>query len=255
MLGRMTLLAQLHRPVRYPRSSRYDAEWLLGLDMGPHPLWQLEDLLEGVALPAGATVLDLGAGHGATSVYLVRELDVDVVSLDLWVPAADRRAVAADAGVGDRVRCIDGDVRTADLGEFQYDAVVSVDAFEYFGTDVRLLPQLLRAVRPGGLVAMSTPALRADPYTADVPTHVRDVVGWEAAAWHAPEWWARHWELSGLVDDVSARWQEGGRDDWLAWERARCAFAGDQADGPVPSMLEADTDEQIGFALVTARKR
>jgi hypothetical protein len=58
---------ELRRPDRYPLSSRYDPEWLLALDMGPHPLWQLEDLLPDVALRPGQRVLDLGCGRGATS--------------------------------------------------------------------------------------------------------------------------------------------------------------------------------------------
>ncbi|HLS41464.1 MAG TPA: hypothetical protein VK038_11955 [Ornithinicoccus sp.] len=41
--------------------------------MGPHPLWQLEDLLPDLALRPGDRVLDLGCGRGATSVFLARE--------------------------------------------------------------------------------------------------------------------------------------------------------------------------------------
>jgi hypothetical protein len=57
-------VADLLRPGRYPRSSDYDPEWVLALDMGPHPLWQLEDLLIGIEVAAGSQVLDLGPGMG-----------------------------------------------------------------------------------------------------------------------------------------------------------------------------------------------
>lgn len=248
-------VADLLRPGRYPRSSAYDPAWVLDLDMGPHPLWQLEDLLVGVDLGAGSRVLDLGSGMGATSVYLVREYGCEVVSLDLWVPADERQAVLDAAGVGDHVTTITGDVRSMPLDDAAFDAIISVDAFEYFGTDTRFLPRLVAALRPGGALAMSTPALRQDPYTAAVPDHVRAVFGAEAAAWHSPAWWQRHWELTGLVDDIDARWQEGGRDDWLMWERIRRTRLNQTDRSPVIAMLEADTDEQLGFALVSARKR
>ncbi|HEY8454401.1 MAG TPA: methyltransferase domain-containing protein [Actinopolymorphaceae bacterium] len=248
-------LDRLCRPDRYPRSAAYDAAWLLQLDMGPHPLWQLEDLLADIALPADAHVLDLGAGKGATSVYLAREYGVTVTSLDLWVPAKEREHVCAAEGVAERVTAIEGDVRTVDLGNDVFDAIVSVDAFEYFGTDVHLLPTLLPALKSGGWLAMSTPALREDPYAVGIPPHVERVLGWEAAAWHTPDWWARHWELSGMLTDVRARWQDGGRDSWLLWEQARRELTNEAGPSAVLEMLRADTDEQIGFALVSARKR
>ncbi|HJU36051.1 MAG TPA: hypothetical protein VJ716_01375 [Gaiellaceae bacterium] len=78
------------RPDRYPLSSRYDPQWLLGLDVGPHPLWQLEDILPALALRPGMRVLDLGSGHGATSVFLARESQVTVTACDLWI---DPRAI------------------------------------------------------------------------------------------------------------------------------------------------------------------
>lgn len=40
-------------------------------------------------------------------------------------------------------------------------------------------------------------------------------VGWEAAAGHAPKWSQRHWELAGLVADVTARLQPDSRNDWI----------------------------------------
>jgi ubiquinone/menaquinone biosynthesis C-methylase UbiE len=250
----MNDIAELCRPDRYPRASGYDPLWVLELDMGPHPLWQLEDLSQDLGLKPGMRVLDLGSGRGATSVFLARECDVDVVACDLWVPAEQAAEVFAVAGVADRVVAVSADVRDLPFSDAEFDAIVSIDAFEYFGTDVHLLPRLLRVLKPGGSLGMSTPALRVDPYEQPVPAYVRDVVGPEAAAWHSPQWWQRHWEMSGLLEDVRARWQEGGRDDWLLWARAGREHTGEGSDAVV-DMLEKDVDEQIGFTLISARKR
>jgi len=37
----------------FPLASSYDADWLLSLDMGPNPLWLLEDLLSDVVVRPG----------------------------------------------------------------------------------------------------------------------------------------------------------------------------------------------------------
>ena len=241
----------LNRPDRYPLSSKYDPAWVIELDMGPHALWQLEDLLPGLNLQSGQKVLDLGCGKGATSVFLVKECNVDVVAVDLWVSEDELRANLEAMGVADRVTVIGGDARDLPFNDAEFDAIVSVDAFEYFGTDVRFLPSLLRVLKPSGSLGMTTPALRDDPYQVPPPACVTGVVGWEAAGWHSPAWWVTHWQLSDLVENVTGRMQEGGREDWLIWSRA----LGATREDPVTRMLLADTADQIGFAIVTATKK
>lgn len=231
-------------------SAAYDESWLLSLDMGPNPLWQLEHLLRDIPLQPGMRVLDLGCGKGATSVFLVREFGVSVTACDLWVPAEELKAHLREAGVVDEVVVLNANGRDLPLPEESFDAIVSIDAFEYFGTDVHLLPSVLRVLKPGGQIGISTPALRVDPYVQPPPSYITDVVGWEAAAWHAPEWWARHWQLSGLVTDVRARMHPTGREDWLAW----CAALDGGGESRVAQMLQQDRERLLGFALVTATK-
>ena len=59
----VSAITALIRPDRYPLSSRYDPRWVMALEMGPHPLWQLEDILPALALVPGSRVLDLGCGR------------------------------------------------------------------------------------------------------------------------------------------------------------------------------------------------
>ncbi|MFJ8691685.1 SAM-dependent methyltransferase [Streptomyces roseolilacinus] len=253
----MTDLDALVRPDRYPRSSRYDPAWLLGLDMGPNPLWLLEDLARDLDLRPGMRVLDLGSGKGATSVFLAREYGVRVVAADWWIGADEAAVVFAEAGVGDRVEAVRAEAHALPFEEGSFDAVVSIDAFEYFGTADGYLPYLVRFLRPGGQVGIATPAMTREVRALGaIPPHVKDVVGWEAIAWHTPEWWRFQWEVTELVTVTSARMQRDGWRDWLLWARACAAFLPDgrAANQPVIDMLTADGGEFLGFALVTARK-
>lgn len=195
-------------------------------------------------------MLDLGCGRGATTVFLAREAEVTVEAFDRWVDEDDLRVVVEAAGLSSRVSVAVGDVRQLPYDDDVFDAIVSIEAFEYFGTDVHLLPALLRVLKPGGRVAMSTPALRIDPYLQAPPEMVSALVGWEAAAWHSPQWWRRHWELTGLVDDVRARMQAGSREDWMLWAQASSA----EHDSATVRMLASCAPDDIGFALVSAVK-
>jgi SAM-dependent methyltransferase len=239
---------ELIRPDRYPRASRYDPEWVLALDMGPHPLWLLEDLASDLDLRAGMRVLDLGSGKGATSVFLAREYGVRVVAADWWVPAAEARAVFDAAGVSDRVEAVHAEAHNLPFPPESFDAIVSVDAFEYFGTADSYLPYLVGFLRPGGQLGVATPAMtREVRELGGIPEHIREVVGWEAMAWHTPAWWRFQWEVTELVTVTSARLQEGGWADWLRWARAT-------GSGPTVAMLTADQGRFLSFALVAARK-
>ncbi|MEV0647020.1 methyltransferase domain-containing protein [Phytomonospora sp. NPDC050363] len=252
-----TAVQALVRPERYPRSSTYDPAWLIGLDMGPNPLWLLEDLATDLDLRPGMRVLDLGSGKGATSVFLAREFGVDVVAADWWVPAEEAAAVHAEAGVADKVEAVHTEAHVLPFEPESFDAIVCVDAFEYFGTADGYLPYLAGFLRPGGQLGMATPGMTREVRDLGaIPAHVKAVVGWEAIAWHTPEWWRFQWEVTELVTVTSARMQADGWGDWLLWARA-CAEVqpgGEEANAPVVEMLETDGGEYLGFALVTARK-
>jgi cyclopropane fatty-acyl-phospholipid synthase-like methyltransferase len=249
-------IAALRRPERYPRSSAYDPEWLLDLDMGPNPLWMLEDLCTHLDLQPGMRVLDLGPGRGATSVFLAREFSVEVVAADLWVSAEDAAAVHAAAGVADRVTPVHAEAHALPFDHDSFDAIVSVDAWEYFGTADSYLPYLLRFLRPGGAIGVATPAMTREVRDMGaIPAHIRDVFGWEAMAWHTPEWYRFQWETTEMVTMTAARLQDGAWDDWRRWAEALAARAGTGADRTTLDVLEADGGEYLSFVLLAATKR
>ncbi len=243
------------RRTEYPRASAYDPAWLISLDMGPNPLWLLEDLSRDLHLRPGMRVLDLGSGRGATSVFLAREFDVEVWAVDLWVPPDAASAVFEAAGVRDRVHPMKANAHDLPFAHEQFDVIVSVDAFEYFGTGDNYLPYIVRFLAPGGKLAVATPGLKREiRELGSIPEHIRALVGWEAIAWHTPEWWRFQWGITGLVDVTAARLQPTGGRDWLLWARA-CLEQGVPAAQATIDMLEADNGDLLSFAMVVAQKR
>ena len=245
----MNQLQALHRPEEYPRASRYDAKWLVESDMGPHPLWLLEDLSRDLAFEPGMRVLDLGSGKGATSVFLAKEFGVRVWAADLWVSPDEAAATFEAQGVGDRVTAMKAEAHALPFAHGYFDAIVSVDAYEYFGTADGYLAYLTSFLKPGGQLAIATPAMRKEIRELGyIPEHIKACVGWEALAWHTADWWRFHWETTELVTVTAARLQDSGWRDWLTWSEVV------DGDGPVLEMLRADNGELLTFAMVTARK-
>jgi hypothetical protein len=63
-------------------------------------------------------------------------------------------------------------------------AIIAIDSYEYFGTDVHALPAVFRCLAPDGRIGVATPNIRVGlRELGGIPSRIRDVVGWEALAW------------------------------------------------------------------------
>jgi cyclopropane fatty-acyl-phospholipid synthase-like methyltransferase len=236
-----------------PRAAAYPPEWVLENQMGPNALWLADELTSTMDLQPGMRVLDLGCGRALTSVFLAREYGVRVTAADLWVDPSDNWERIRDAGVADSVVPLRVDARHLKFPEEYFDAVVCVDAYEYFGTDHWFLPSLLPFVRPGGQVGVVTPGVTQE-LDGRAPEHLAPWWDWEFNGWHTPRWWRRLWESSGKMDVERADLLPDGAANWLAWEEAVLEADPGRGSTDVVAMLRADAGRTLGFARVVARK-
>lgn len=135
------------------------------------------------------------------------------------------------------------------------DAIVSVDAFHYFGTDDLYLQNVSNLLKPDGVLAVAVPGVREELEVLP-PGHLAEHWSWDFCSFHSPGWWRRHWERTGLVQVVHDEWLPNGRDLWLRWERALTARAAERGlprDRRDEQLLERDTDGLLGFSLIAAR--
>jgi SAM-dependent methyltransferase len=241
----------------FPRSAKYDPRWLVDGCMGPNPLWLLEDLAADLRLEPGMVVLDLGCGRARTSVFLAREYGVRVWAADLWISPTENLRHLTEAGVADAVFPLRAEAHDLPFAEGYFDAVVSVDAYQYFGTDDLYIGYLRKFLRQDGQIGIAVPAVTAE--VDEVPAHLRPFWEWDFACFHTADWWRRRWALTGQVDVTSARVQPHGWRHWLRWAQV-CTTASTSDFVRKDSqrsirMLEADAGRTLTFALVAARVR
>ncbi len=117
---------------------------------------------------AGQRVIDFGCGYGADAVAVALEGAHAVVGVDVQEPRLDAgRRCAADHGVADRCRFVNAATDSeayAALGEF--DAAISIDAFEHFADPNAMLAEMRRLLRVGGRVLISFGPPWKHPYGA-----------------------------------------------------------------------------------------
>jgi SAM-dependent methyltransferase len=212
----------------------------------------LEDLATDLDLRPGMRVLDLGSGKGTTSAFLAREYGVRVWAADLWIDPTEAAAHIAAQGV-EGVVTLKAEAHTLPFARDFFDAIVCIDAWEYFGTADNYLAYITSFLVPGGQLGVATPALRKDLRDlGHIPEHIKKLVGWEALAWHTADWWRFQWEITDLVDVTTARLQDSGWSDWLAWSRALSDYR--RTPDPALEMLEVDQGKYLTFAILAARK-
>jgi SAM-dependent methyltransferase len=123
---------------------------------------------------AGARVLDVASGRGRTARLLGAEYGAEVTGVECSahsVAVAQREADAA--GLGDRVRFVEGDAAALPAASGTYDAVVCECALCLFPNKEQAVVEMRRVLRPGGVVAIADVTAEAD----ELPTPLRGVAG------------------------------------------------------------------------------
>jgi len=249
----------LLRKPEFPLSARYDRDWVLDNQMGPNALWLVEWLCETLALAPGMRVLDLGCGRAMTSVFLARERGVRVWAADLWMGPDHNWRRVSEAGVADLVCPLRAEAHALPFAQGFFDAIVSIDSYQYFGTDDLYLSYVSGFLRPGGWLGIVVPGLTRE-IGDRVPEHLarpqaNGKVFWEdaSACFHTAEWWRRLWGRSSRVEDVRTDTLPDGWRHWRDFERA-LELAGKQVSPSDAEALERDEGRTIGFVRAIARR-
>ena len=246
---------ELMRHDDYPRASAYDPLWAHLNHMGPSVLWLTEALTQVLALEPGMRVLDLGCGSAISSIFLAREFGVEVWAADLWIDPTANRIRVDEAGVSDRVFPIEAEAHALPFPRGYFDALVSIDSYHYFGTDMRYLSYAAQFLRPDGRIGIVVPGNAVDPDDLPAELVANAPFGADYFTFRSAAWWARHWSRTTGVVVTHAEMLPGGWDLWHRHARANEAWDGlplaGTGDGP---LLLSEHGQHLGFARVTARR-
>ncbi|MEJ0043656.1 MAG: methyltransferase domain-containing protein [Rhizomicrobium sp.] len=215
------LKTRLAKP-RFPRAAQYDPARVIDCVMGPNVLWLAEYLSQAMKLEPGMHVLDLGCGKALSSIFFAREFGVQVTAADLWIKPSENLARIEAAGLGGRVVPVHAEAHALPFAAGQFDAIVSLDAYQYFGTDDLYLGTIAQFLRPGGRLGIVCPGLAQE--IVEVPPILKQWWEWDFCCFHSPAWWRHHWAKTGLVTVEHADWMEDGHGLWLDWYRAALPY-------------------------------
>lgn len=247
-------LADMLNLEQFPLSAKYDPEWVVANEMGPNALWLTEALCQVMELKPAMRVLDMGCGTAMSSIFLAREYGVQVWANDLWIPAADNAKRIREAGMADRVFPMNAEARSLPYADRFFDAIVSLDSYHYYGTDVHYLEfHMLKLLKPGSQIGIISPASPQElPHPR--PDHLSGQWYWL----NSIDWWRRHWQRYPEIEVQLAELLPGGWEMWVHWHE--CLQAWGRQNRPEELVEEypqirADGGQHLGFVRMVGRRR
>lgn len=225
---------------QFPRSSTYDPNWVIENEMGPNALWLTEYLCKVMDLKPGMKVLDLACGKAVSSIFLAREFGVEVWALDLWVSPTDNANRVEAAGLETLISCLQGSALALPFEPDVFDAIICIDAFEYFGLDADFLPSLIQILKPSAQIGIVNAGVLHEIETLP-PEWPEDF-----SSFHTAQWWQELWLESRCVEIEVAEDMKDGRDLWLKWNQI-LGMADD-------TYLTSSAGENLSFNRIVGRR-
>ena len=238
--------------MRYIKSEKYNTPEFMAKIMGPNPVKLEEELLMNHRIPGGATVCDLGSGQGLTSVFLAKEYGFTVYAADLWSDPEENRKFFDSMGLS-REQLIPVKADATDLpfeGEF-FDAVVSVDSYNYFGRDPRYLDEkLLPFVKRGGFIYIAIPGMKKDCHDHLPPELLLSWTPEQLEYMHDIAYWRAMVNQCRGAELISIQEMESNDEVWADWLAQENEYAvGDR------KAMEAGGGAYLNFIAMVLRKK
>jgi SAM-dependent methyltransferase len=202
----------------------------------------------------------MGCGKALSSIFLAKEYGVQVWANDLWIPATENWGRIKEVGLENAVFPVHAEAHDLPYADGFFDAIVSLDSYQYYGTDDLYLPYFLKFLKPGGQIGIVVPGLTREINGAP-PEHLTRPRAngkpmWVDECWcfHTAGWWRRHWSKLSCVEGVAADAMPDGWKDWLQYENA-CDEAGTLIfPSEAPTLLE-DAGRYLALVQVVGHKK
>jgi MPBQ/MSBQ methyltransferase len=170
-------------------------------------------------LPAGTTVLDVGCGIGGSSRILAKDYGFAVTGITISPQQVKRAQELTPTDVNARFQV--DDAMALSFADASFDVVWSIEAGPHMPDKAVFAQQLLRVLKPGGLLVVADWNQRDDrqnPLNAwEKPVMQQLLDQWSHPAFASIEGFSELLEATGLVEGhvITADWTEPTLPSWL----------------------------------------
>ena len=237
--------------MKYFKSNNYDSEFIKSNMMGPNSIMILENMLADKELTSNMRVLDLGCGKGLTSVFLAKEYGVQVFAVDLWISASDNYQRFKKTGLENQIIPIHTDAEHLPFANDYFDAVISVDAYHYFGCNETYFDKYLsKLLRTNALIAIAVPGMKYEIHHC-IPDEMKPYWPEEALeTWNTCGWWEELFSKSNSIAINKIQELECFEEAWQDWLNTDNMYAiGDR------NMIKTDNGRYMNLISIIGNKK
>lgn len=259
-----------------PFTDAYDKSYLRDTMMGPNAMRITEEMASFLPISPGMRILDLGCGMGISSILLAEKYGATVFAADLWIPPTENANRFSSLGLDQKRSGQHGHDCTQPHGEERgrsrssgdsrifpllvdatkeipfahgyFDMIISVDAYQYFGSNADMLPKLLPFLKDGGFIAVAVPGFTQDFPEGKLPEEVRPF--W-TPEWYfySPAWWRALWEKEPGIEITVVREMDTCKQAWDDWLQSSNPHAQDDL-----VMMEAGVGKYFNIIQLVGQK-
>lgn len=238
--------------MKYILNIKYETPKFLGRIMGPNPMKLAEELLLEHKISPGAAVLDLGSGQGVTSVFLAKEYGFKVYAGDLWSDPAENRWFFDSCGLSEKeIIPVKADAENLPFEREFFDAVISLDSYNYFGRNTTYLDaKLLPFLKPGGLMYFSFPGMKKDLHDNLPPELLLSWTPEQLDYLHDTAYWKKIFEASAGAEILELKEMESNEEVWNDWLACNNQYAVNDRKS-----INAGGGKYLNFIAAVLRKK
>ena len=133
-----------------PLSAKYCKNWIKKNFLRENELHNLESLIEIIDLKPGMKVLDIGSEKAVSAIYLAKEFDVKVWTINSKISASSNFKRIKEMGCEDSVFPMRVNERQLPFPVEYFDLILSVDSYMNFRTDFSYSNYISKFLKPGG---------------------------------------------------------------------------------------------------------
>jgi tocopherol O-methyltransferase len=176
----------------------------------------VHELVAYADVPKGSSILDIGCGIGGPALYLAGPLGCTVTGVTLSAQQAARANEKAQAaGVADRARFYQKDGLNTGYPDESFDVVWAVESLMHIADRPAFFAEVMRLLRPGGLLAVATWSVKDGELTAEETDLVDQILRHQVMpSFSSLEEHVRLGEAAGFEEVTTVDWSDAVANSW-----------------------------------------